>query len=249
VFDLSNLYPYFAVFAALLAAGIGFPIPEEIPVVTGGVWVASSDNALHWWIMLPFCIAGVVLSDGLLYGMGRFWGPRLLEFRWIKTRLLPPEKKRKIEDNFHKYGVKILLFARFLPAIRSPIFITAGVMRVSFARFLVADGIYAIPGVSLLFFLGYWFTDQFQRAVERMESYRPLIVVLVLAAVASYLVYHFLNQPVTTGDPKELPVIGGQVAKIAKSEPELSLPPVANSLNGEMQSTSAPVPFDRSAGP
>ena len=28
---------YFWIFAALVAAGVGFPIPEEIPVVTGGV--------------------------------------------------------------------------------------------------------------------------------------------------------------------------------------------------------------------
>jgi hypothetical protein len=142
----------------------------------------------------------------------------------VKTRLLPPERRRRIEDNFHHYGVTILLFARFLPAIRSPIFITAGMMRVPLSRFMLADGIYAIPGVSLLFFLGYWFGDQFMRAVQKAESYRLLVVVIVVA-VASYLVYHFLNQPMATGDPKELPVIGTQVAKLTKaSEPVTTEP-------------------------
>jgi membrane protein DedA with SNARE-associated domain len=207
------------IFAALLAAGIGIPIPEEIPIVTGGVLAGHLENDLRWWIMLPVCILGVVVCDGLLYGIGRVWGPRVLELPFVKTRLLPPDRRTHIEDNFRQYGVKILLFARFLPAIRSPIFITAGMMRVPFSRFLLADGIYAIPGVSLLFFLGYWFTDQFKKAVEKAESYRPLVVVIILVAVASYLVYHFFNQPVTTGDPKEVPMIGDQMAsKIIHAE-------------------------------
>ena len=42
----------------------------------------------------------------------------------------------------------ILLFARILPGIRSPIFLTAGIMKLSWQRFLLADGIYAVPGVS-----------------------------------------------------------------------------------------------------
>src|SRR5262249_11097996 len=112
--------------------------------------------------------------------------------------------------------------------------------KVSFTRFLIADGIYAIPGVSLLFFLGFWFTDQFMTAVQRAESYRPLVVVVILAAVGSYLFYHFLHQPVAIGDPKELPVIGDQVAK-------LTPPPVAPSLNHAPASLSTPLPrLDRS---
>jgi membrane protein DedA with SNARE-associated domain len=221
--NTTALYHYFGIFIALVAAGIGFPIPEEIPVVTGGVLVGNNQDELRWWIMLPVCIAGVVISDGLLYGIGRLWGPRLLEYRWIKTRLLPRERLEHIEDNFHRYGVKILLFARFLPAIRSPIFITAGLMRVPLTRFLLADGIYAIPGVSLLFSLGFWFTDQFMAALQRAESYRPLVVVVILAAVGSYLFYHFVQRPVAIGDPQELPVIGGQVAKLAPPAPDPSL--------------------------
>lgn len=198
------VWGYLGIFVALVAAGIGFPIPEELPVVTAGIMVGHHDSHVRWWIMLPVCIAGVVISDGLLYGMGRLWGPRLLNYRWVRTRLLPPERRQSIEGNFHRYGVKILLFARLMPGIRSPIFITAGIMRLPFTLFLLADGIYAIPGVSLLFFLGCWFTDQFMEVVKKAESMRPLIVVVVLVAVGSYLFYHFLNRPVLTGDPKEL---------------------------------------------
>jgi membrane protein DedA with SNARE-associated domain len=210
-------WAYFGIFAALVAAGIGFPIPEEIPVVTAGVMIghASQDpnSHLRWWIMLPICVAGVVISDGLLYGVGRLWGPRLVEYRWVKNRLLPPERLTQIQCNFQKYGVKILLFARLLPGIRSPIFITAGIMRVPFSRFLVADGIYAIPGVSLLFFLGFWFTDQFLEIVKEVDKVRPLIVVVVLTALVTYLVIRFMRRPVLTGAPEDLPPLVSKVTE------------------------------------
>jgi membrane protein DedA with SNARE-associated domain len=264
VFDKAAFSIYFTVFSLLVGAGLGLPMPEELPIVGAGVvvghaaskpsleevlpnyvgtvaisplagfpgnlpWASLAQSCqvgeplvLHWWVMLPVCILGVVISDGLLYGMGRFWGPRLLETRGIK-RLLPQQKRERIEENFHKYGVWVLLFARFLPTIRSPIFITAGVMRVPFPRFVLADGLYAIPGVSLLFWLAFWFGDQFRdlivRAEGRVERLRPLFVLLAIAGIAGFLLHHFLRHPVATGDPEELPVIGEQVAsKIEHTE-------------------------------
>ncbi len=268
--DRAALYVYLGAFCLLIAAGLGFPVPEELPIVTAGAMVghasedpsryesvstvvsllsatpsapfpaslpwASLASSMHveppvalpqmrllWQIMLPILILGVVISDGLLYAMGRIWGPKLLETRWMK-RLVPPERRRRIEDNFHKYGVLVLLFARFLPTIRSPIFIMAGIMRLPFARFVLADGLYAIPGVSLLFFLAFWFGDSFRDLVLSAEgrlahAARPILILAALGGVTAYLLYHFLRHPVATGDPKdELPVIGQQVAKFKTTE-------------------------------
>jgi membrane protein DedA with SNARE-associated domain len=217
--DSTDLYVYLGVFAALVAAGVGFPMPEEIPIVTAGALAGhaaqDADRAPYWWVLLPLCILGVVISDMLLYCAGRIFGLGLLKFP-LAARVLPRERLARIQRNFRRYGVLILLFARFLPGIRSPIFLTAGIMRLSWRRFLLADGLYAIPGVSLLFFLAYWFTDQFRDLVERAEDYldriRPLLVVAAILGIAVYFVVQFLRKPVHTGDPQELPLIGEQVA-------------------------------------
>jgi membrane protein DedA with SNARE-associated domain len=217
--DSAALTIYLGVFAALVAAGVGFPMPEEIPIVTAGALAghASQDPAssLHWWILLPLCILGVVISDGLLYLAGRTFGMGLLRFPLV-ARILPRERVQRVQRNFRKYGVLILLFARVLPGIRSPIFLTAGIMRLSWRRFLLADGIYAIPGVSLLFFLAYWFTDQFRDLVTEAEvevsRVRPLVILAGILGVAVYCLVKFLRHPVHTGDPQELPLIGDQVA-------------------------------------
>src|SRR5262249_39091693 len=121
-----------------------------------------------------------------------------------------------IEENFHHYGVSILLFGRLLPGIRAPLFLTSGMMRLSVPRFVVADAVGAIVGNSLLFFLAFWFGDQFRELVEHAEHdvarARPLVVLILIVGVAVFFLIHFLRRPVPTGDPEELPVIGHQVA-------------------------------------
>jgi len=201
---------YLGVFLGILATGVGFPMPEELPVVIGGA--LSGGSHATWWVMLPVCIVGVIIGDSFLYGIGRFWGSRLVQRPFIKKRLLPPERLASITENFQKYGIKILLFARMTPGIRAPIFLTAGITRLPLAKFLIADGIYAVPGVSFLFFLGYWFTESMVDLIERNAQTVKAIVILVLVlAVAGYFIYRFLRRPVVTGDPHEMPPLVEQV--------------------------------------
>ena len=199
-------YGYLGVFLALVGSGLGLPIPEEIPVVMAGAMVGHEDTPLKWYVMLPVVMAGVVIGDGFLYGMGRVWGTWLLSRKWVQRRVLTPEKRAEIEKNFHDRGIAVLLGARLLPGIRTPIFLMAGVLRVPLTRFLVADGLYAIPGVNLLFWLAYLLTDQLVELVKKLEEYRPLVMVSILSAVAGALFQKYvLTRKVSTGEAPHVP--------------------------------------------
>ena len=216
-----EFWQYAGVFGALVAAGFGAPIPEEIPIATGGVLVGrdwSDPDGLKWWIMLPLCILGVVLCDTILYVTGRKWGRWLIRRSWVQRRMLSPERFTKIEKNFHDYGIRILLIARLMPGIRTPVFLSAGICRLPFRKFLLADAIYAIPGVNLIFWLAYYLTDAFMNLLHKVESYRELAVVAVLSFVAGFITAYFVRRPVATGSPEELPVLGKPVVTIANPQ-------------------------------
>ena len=168
-----------------------------------------------WWIMLPVCILGVITCDAFLYGIGRWQGPPLLEKPWVQRYVVKPEKRARIERNFQKYGIRMLLGVRLLPGIRAPVFIVAGVVRLPLYRFLLADGIYAMPVVSVLFGLAYWFTDLVVTAVHNFErqisSLKHYLVIGAIAALGGWLLYEFWKRWVVTGDPKEVPLIGQRV--------------------------------------
>jgi membrane protein DedA with SNARE-associated domain len=133
--------------------------------------------------------------------------------------MMPPDKRDRIERNFHRYGVSILVFGRLVPGIRSPLFLTAGTMRLPMARFLFADGIGAVVGNSLFFFLGFWMGDQITAIVKEAEKAKPILIVTALGLVAAGLFYLFYRHPVSVGDPKEVPLIGPQVAAHIKPGP------------------------------
>lgn len=202
---------YLGVFVGILLTGLGFPMPEELPVVLGGALAggfAGGDTIIYWWIMLPVCIVGVVIGDSFLYFIGRWWGAKLVERPFVKKHLLSPEKLASIAENFHKNGIKILLFARLTPGIRAPIFLTAGITRLPLSQFLLADGIYAVPGVSLLFTLGYFFTEKMVRIVKGdLEMVKNIIILVVVLGVSGYFMYRFLRKPMVTGSPGEMPAI------------------------------------------
>src|ERR1700722_4612992 len=109
MFQNLDEYGYLGVFGALIAAGFGFPIPEELPVITAGILVGHENTNLRWYIMLPVVIAGVVVGDGVLYGIGRLWGSKLLKLGWVQRKILPPEKRITIEENFANRGIMVLL--------------------------------------------------------------------------------------------------------------------------------------------
>lgn len=201
--DFIRDYGYFGVAVSILATGLGFPVPEEVPVLIGGAMVNHQEVSA--WIMLPVCIVSVIIGDSLLYLIGRFWGSKLVQISFVRKRLLTPERFASIAANFQHYGVKILLFARFTPGIRTPIFLTAGITKLPWTKFLIADAIYAVPGVAILFFLGYWFTDSIIDLAKNDIYVRPIIVLVVFAGVGAYLLYRMWRKPMVTGAPQEMP--------------------------------------------
>jgi membrane protein DedA with SNARE-associated domain len=181
------------------------------PVIESRTGPVDDVLQVRWWVMLPVCIAGVVLSDIILYSLGWWGGDRLMRSRWM-ARVLPPQRRQRTEENFHRYGVSILVFGRLVPGIRAPLFLTAGSMRLPLTRFLFADGLGAVVGNSFFFFLGFWLGDSVKTLIERAEErMKPILIIVAVGLLVAYLLWHFLRHPVSTGDPKEVPIIGSQV--------------------------------------
>lgn len=237
---------YLGVFIGILATGLGFPMPEEFPIVLGGALAVHGQ--VYTWIMLPVCIVGVIIGDSFLYFIGRFWGNRLVQMPFIRKRLLTPERFASIAENFQKYGVKILLFARLTPGIRAPIFLTAGITKLPITHFLFADAIYAIPGVTILFFLSYWFTDSILELVRQASLVKPIIVLVVLAGVALYIVYRVWRKPMVTGSPTEMPPIVGPVTEKLESVAESMADKVLHRSHPDMKPAPAPPPAGANNG-
>lgn len=147
-------YGYLAVFVMLLICGFGIPVPEDLTLVTGGVIAGLGYADPH--TMFAVGMAGVLIGDGLVFTLGRYQGQRVLGLPGFRT-ILTPDRFEKAQAAFTKYGHWVMFVARFLPGLRTPVFFTAGMTRrVSFATWLLMDGMAAAISVPIWVYLGYF---------------------------------------------------------------------------------------------
>lgn len=147
-------YGYLAVFVMLLICGFGVPIPEDVTLVTGGVIAGLGYADVH--TMFAVGMAGVLVGDGLVFTTGRLQGERVMRWRPVQ-RIMTPERFAAAQGAFARYGRWVMFVARFLPGLRTPVFLTAGITRrVSFGTWFLMDGLAALISVPIWVYLGYF---------------------------------------------------------------------------------------------
>lgn len=147
-------YGYLAVFTVLLICGFGIPIPEDISLVAGGVIAGLGYADVH--LMVVVGMLGVLIGDATMFTIGRLFGEKVLAWRFV-AKLLTPARYCAVQDKFARYGNRLMFVARFLPGLRSAIFLTAGMTRrVPYWRFLLLDGLAALISVPAWVYLGYF---------------------------------------------------------------------------------------------
>src|SRR6267378_873413 len=109
-------FTYAGLFLTLFAAGLGVPIPEEVPIIAGGV--LAQEHVVEWWLALPVCILGVLSGDAALYAIGHHWGERVLEWNLVR-RVLTKEREAALKERYRRHGVKIVFVARHVMGIRA----------------------------------------------------------------------------------------------------------------------------------
>ena len=179
-------YGYFAVLFVLIICGFGVPIPEDITLVSGGVISGLGYTNVH--IMLIVSLFGVLLGDSTMYWLGRIYGTKILRFRPIR-RFLTLDRLRMVRSKFEQYGNRVLFVARFLPGLRAPIYMVAGITRrVSFIRFLLLDFFAAIISVPIWVYLGDFGASNLDWLHEQIKKGQSIIYILI-ALLAIYLVW------------------------------------------------------------
>lgn len=183
-------YGYFAVFGVLILCGFGLPVPEDISLVAGGVISALGNTNEH--IMFGVGMAGVLIGDAVVFTAGLTFGEKIVKHPFV-ARFITPERYDKVQRQFEKYGKWVVFMARFMPGLRTPIFLTAGVTkRVSFLRFFITDFLAAIISVPVWVYLGYYGASNFDELMTWVHQGQLTIFVLLAVVIIGFLVKKYL---------------------------------------------------------
>ncbi len=172
------------ILAAMLLGGAFFlPIPEDLPLLLAGA--AAQQGKADLWVLFIVCYTSVIVGDLILYGIGRWFGVRLVKWRWIRDRI-SITSIRKVRSNLHKRVFWTIIIARHLFYLRTVTFISCGILRMSFIRFLVADLVAALISAPLFMAIGYYASEHLDEILKDVDTVKHNLLLggLFFAAVA-----------------------------------------------------------------
>ena len=100
-----------------------------------------------------------------------------------------------MQDKVHHYGNRILFVSRFLPGLRAPIFITAGISRkVPYWKFLLMDGSAALISVPIWVYAGYYFAYDLDSLIHWVKKSEHFVIGGVIAFVVLWLIISLIKK-------------------------------------------------------
>lgn len=179
--DLSDVQGWIAAFsypaalALLVLAGFGAPLSEDLILLAAGIVTATEKGNLP--LMIATAWVGVLLGDSALFGLGRRLGPRAANLRFLR-KVLTPERIQRVNRHFARHGLATIFVVRFCIGLRAPAFVTAGMSRMHFRRFLAVDAAAALIYVPLLVWIGWRF------GAAALDDVRATFTWILIAVVA-----------------------------------------------------------------
>jgi len=142
----------------IIFAETGFVVTPFLPgdslLFAAGAIIAKPESGLNIFLMCLLLIAAAVIGDMVNYFIGEYVGPKAFSGKY---KLLKKEYLEKTQSFYEKYGGKTIIYARFVPIVRTFAPFVAGIGTMHYGRFASYNVIGAVLWVAGFLFLGYFF--------------------------------------------------------------------------------------------
>jgi membrane-associated protein len=164
---------------------VGFFLPGDSLLFTVGV-VAGAGH-LNIVVINLVLMAAAVIGDTVGYILGRQAGPHI--FARPDSRFFKREHLLRTKAFYEKHGGKTIIYARFVPIIRTFAPFVAGVGEMNYARFVSFNVFGGIGWVFLMTMLGY-----FLGSVPIVQRHFEKVILAILIISVSPVVIHALQE-------------------------------------------------------
>jgi membrane protein DedA with SNARE-associated domain len=171
----------------LLGVGIeslGIPVPGETALLVG-VFLATQGR-LSVVLVAVVAWVGAVVGDNLGYLVGRRWGTRLVRLPAV-GRLYTPERLERAEAFFERRGWLAVFGGRFIALLRIFAGPLAGMHRMPWPGFVVANAAGGACWVAVIVLVGWAIGSNLDRAVSVIGQTGYYGLALAAVLVGGYL--------------------------------------------------------------
>lgn len=158
-------------------------LPGDSLLFAAGTFAATGSLDI-WWLCVLLSVAAIA-GDTVNYWMGAYVGPRV--FSGEKTRFLNREYLERTHQFYERYGGKTIIFARFVPIIRTFAPFVAGIGSMTYGKFISYNIIGGIMWILVCVLAGYYFGNLVFVKKNFSLVILAIIIISVLPGVIEFL--------------------------------------------------------------
>ena len=155
----------------------GFFLPGDTLLITAGIF--ASQGHLNIIVTILTIITAAIIGDSIGYLFGTKLGPKL--FKRKNSRWFSQENLHEAHIFFEKYGGQSVVFARFIPIIRTFVPAVAGTSKMNYRKFFIFNVVGGISWAVIVTMLGY----TLGKVVPGIDRY--VLPLIILVSVISFI--------------------------------------------------------------
>lgn len=183
---------YIVVFMVVGIESLGIPLPGELTLTTASI--LASHGILTPWLIWLAGAAGAITGDSIGYFFGHHFGRRLLiRLGQRFPRHINPRSIKLAEKAFHRYGVKTVFFGRFIAILRIFAGPLAGILKMPYKQFLIANAAGGIVWSGTVVWTVYFAGVIAEHWLQRL-SWVALVASLIIGSAASIFFHNKIEE-------------------------------------------------------
>jgi membrane protein DedA with SNARE-associated domain/rhodanese-related sulfurtransferase len=177
---------YTGIGLAVFARQLCLPVPAVVFLMAAGTMAAQ--GRLHVWLLLVVGILGCLAGDGIWFWLGKHWGGNVIRLVCSLTSD-PMRSRERSRITFERWGLRLLVIAKFVPGLDSIAPPLAGASGASVAGFLAYDAAGSLLWTAAYLALGFVFASQLDRVMQMIQRFGTILLIVVGAPLFLYVAW------------------------------------------------------------
>ena len=172
-------YKYFALFPLAVIEG---------PIITVIAGFFASLGYINFFLAYGVVVAGDLVGDAFLYGIGRFGGRKFVD-RWGRFIGVREKEIASVENQFQKRSAKILFIGKLLHGVGGTFLIAAGMVRMPFGQYIFYNFLATLVKSFILLLIGFFFGSAFASINSTLEKIGLFSIAIATLTLIIYFFY------------------------------------------------------------
>jgi membrane-associated protein len=158
-------------------------LPGDSLLFAAGAFAAR--GSLNPFLLFVLLSIAAIIGDSVNYSIGRYIGPRAFT---MNSRFFRKEYLDKAHQFYEKYGGRAIIFARFVPIVRTFAPFVAGAGYMTYSKFLLYNVVGGLSWIALFVFAGYFFGN-----IPAVAHNFELVIFAIIGVSVLPMVYEYIK--------------------------------------------------------